>query len=450
MDASRYLRLKTASCPQTIARSRCIEAGLRTEMLGKAATTTYISPNAMTNNPDVPVQSECCTNYIEPGGLNPVPKTMITTRIGFGGDYVQPINPPKGCEWSAMCNDITNRYSDPFIILPGCPYPATASTLTEVGGGRVISKVCACYQCTPLLASQREADYLCTCPTNAEPAPAPAPPGPPPSGVVTFTSVGTTSWTAPNGISTINVLVVGGGGGGGASYALTNGEGSNGNPSRGGPSGGGGGGGQVITNETYTVVPGNTYTVTVGGGGAGGTATLTSETAASQGDNSVFDTIIAYGGGRGYSSRDFRNCATPPYAGQPYCGSFRGGPTSDIGITPGNPPGGGNGGTYNGSPDYLLGGGGGGGAGTAGTSGNYGPSNASGGGGIDSTISGSDVYYGAGGQGGSAGGIEGANDPGTVTPVNIGRGGDGVGAGPNGFVNGQNGGSGIVIIQYGA
>jgi len=166
MDASRYLRLKTASCPQTIARSRCIEAGLRTEMLGKAATTTYISPNNMTGNSNVPVPSECCTNYIEPGGLNPVPETMITTRIGFSGDYVQPIKPPTGCEASAMCNDITNRYNYPFIQLSGCPYPATASTITEVGGGIVVSKACACYQCPPGLAAQREANYLC-CHPNA-------------------------------------------------------------------------------------------------------------------------------------------------------------------------------------------------------------------------------------------------------------------------------------------
>ena len=163
MDASRYLRLKTASCPQTIARNRCIEAGLRTEMLRKAATTTYISPNNMTYNPDVPPPDECCTNYIEPGGWNPVPKTMITTRVGFSGDYVQPINPPKDCVSAAMCNDIANRYEYPFIDLSGCVYPATASTITEVGGGIVVSKACACYQCPPRLAAEREANYLCPC-----------------------------------------------------------------------------------------------------------------------------------------------------------------------------------------------------------------------------------------------------------------------------------------------
>ena len=46
--------------------------------------------------------------------------------------------------------------------------------------------------------------------------------------VVTFSSVGTTSWTCPAGITSIRVLIVGGGGGGG------------------GDVGGGGGGGGVI------------------------------------------------------------------------------------------------------------------------------------------------------------------------------------------------------------
>ena len=66
-----------------------------------------------------------------------------------------------------------------------------------------------------------------------------------------FTSVGTTSWTAPAGVTLIEVLVVGGGGGGGFQV------------------GGGGGGGGVIYNSAYPVTPGNAYTVTIGAGGTG-------------------------------------------------------------------------------------------------------------------------------------------------------------------------------------
>src|SRR5262249_47786555 len=69
-----------------------------------------------------------------------------------------------------------------------------------------------------------------------------------------FTTVGTTTWTAPNGVTSVSYLVVAGGGGGG------------------GKRGGGGGGGGFLTG-TLTVVPGTSYTVTVGAGGAGNTGT---------------------------------------------------------------------------------------------------------------------------------------------------------------------------------
>ncbi|MCC6599199.1 MAG: fibronectin type III domain-containing protein, partial [Crocinitomicaceae bacterium] len=71
--------------------------------------------------------------------------------------------------------------------------------------------------------------------------------------LLSFTNTGTTSWTAPPGVSTVEVLVVAGGGGGGYDRA------------------GGGGAGGVIYNPSYTVIPGNNYTVTVGDGGAGRT-----------------------------------------------------------------------------------------------------------------------------------------------------------------------------------
>ena len=58
-----------------------------------------------------------------------------------------------------------------------------------------------------------------------------------------------TSWTAPTGVTQIEVLVVAGGGGGG-SAANTGG-------------GAGGGAGGLIYNSTFTVTPGNSYTVTV-------------------------------------------------------------------------------------------------------------------------------------------------------------------------------------------
>jgi hypothetical protein len=86
-----------------------------------------------------------------------------------------------------------------------------------------------------------------------------------------FTANGT--WTAPTGVTSVWVLVVGGGGGG-----------------RNGQTGGGQGGmGGAITQQQFTVVPATGYTVTVGGGGANGVT-------AGQGTTSSFSTVNALGG----------------------------------------------------------------------------------------------------------------------------------------------------------
>lgn len=69
----------------------------------------------------------------------------------------------------------------------------------------------------------------------------------------TFTASGT--WTAPTGVTSAQVILVGGGGGGGGGTQ----DGA----------GGGGAGGQVIV-KNLTVVPGTTYNVTIGAGGQGG------------------------------------------------------------------------------------------------------------------------------------------------------------------------------------
>jgi len=90
---------------------------------------------------------------------------------------------------------------------------------------------------------------------------------------VTFSTVGTTTWTAPSNVTSIRLLIVGGGGGGG------------------GDVGGGGGAGGLLYYGNYAITPGNVYTVVVGGGGSGGTNQPT------QGGNSSFNGVVAYGGG---------------------------------------------------------------------------------------------------------------------------------------------------------
>ncbi|MBA3022931.1 MAG: LamG domain-containing protein [Sideroxydans sp.] len=97
----------------------------------------------------------------------------------------------------------------------------------------------------------------------------------------TFTASGT--WTAPAGVTSVDVEMWGGGGGGGG------GEGDNSD------GGGGGGGGAYSRTTTVTVVPGTTYTVTVG---AAGTAGATNGTGGTGGDSWFINTttILAKGG----------------------------------------------------------------------------------------------------------------------------------------------------------
>jgi hypothetical protein len=86
-----------------------------------------------------------------------------------------------------------------------------------------------------------------------------------------------TSWTAPAGVTSIELLAVAGGGGGGSDLA------------------GGGGAGGLIYNSAFAVTPGTTYTVTVGAGGLGGQAVRQSTSVGTNGSNSVFNNLITNG-----------------------------------------------------------------------------------------------------------------------------------------------------------
>jgi len=221
------------------------------------------------------------------------------------------------------------------------------------------------------------------------------------------------------------VLAVGGGGGGGGNLR---------------DGGGGGGGFQYVT--AHPVAAG-AYAVTVGAGGAPHT----------NGGNSVFDAITAYGGGRGgaYTS----------YIDNGAAGGCGGG-----GGTQGIPAGqalggagsqGGNGGkSVNGvgTGGWVAGGGGGGASGNGtDASGSNAPSTqqtpGDGGAGMANSISGASVTY-AGGGAGEGITAAGANYSGTG---GVGGGGshssgtNGLGGGGGGGA-GWSGGSGVVIIRY--
>ncbi len=229
--------------------------------------------------------------------------------------------------------------------------------------------------------------------------------------------------------SSIQLLVVAGGGGGVA---------------------GGGGAGGIVYNSSLRVVNGS-YNVTVGDGGAGGVANAGAGRA--NGQNSVFDNIIAIGGGAGGTNDSTASANAGGSGGG-------GGSTSTVQTNGGSSTSGqGNiGGTvtsgYFATPFPSAGGGG---AGAAG--GNPTGATVSGNGGVGTaySITGSSVYYGGGGgggtwangthgTGGTGGGGAGGYPNGTAGTVNTGGGGGGGAGGGSG--SGGKGGSGIVIISY--
>jgi len=255
-----------------------------------------------------------------------------------------------------------------------------------------------------------------------------------------FTSSGSLYPTSA-GVFTVNTLVQAGGGAGGAVY----------NYSAYQFCGGGGGAGGCRVTTGVSIVPGITYTVTVGSGGT---------PISPQGHDSSFKGIVSKGGG---------------YGGTTGAGGTGGG-TGGSGGGGAGYPGGTGGGTgisgqgYNGADGQLYydydyeqdttGDGGGGG----GLSGSYTTYFYNGGPGTLQTISGSSVTYAGGGGGGLVGSPSGGNGGsggggagggysypnGTNGSPNTGGGGGGAssygGSGASGTAG--NGGSGIVIINY--
>ena len=215
--------------------------------------------------------------------------------------------------------------------------------------------------------------------------------------IVEFKSVGSTTWTVPTGVTSIEYLIVGGGGGGGNGY-------DNG--------GGGGGGGGMVLTGTLLVTPGSILNITVGDGGLGG-ANLRNDLNGTNGNSSTFSSIIALGGQGGRGSRTF---TTAGQAGVKQVGntiSATGGQGGNVSIG-----GGGGGATANGT-DRI------------------------GGLGFTSSISGFDVIYGNGGNGAqgftSSTGNSGSN--------NTGQGGGAGSAVASSSAAGGKGGSGIVILK---
>ena len=261
-----------------------------------------------------------------------------------------------------------------------------------------------------------------------------------------FMFANTGAFVVPDGITTIDYLIVGGGGGGGSMFGLG---------SRGA---GGGGAGGILSGTGYPVGPNQMYVVSIGAGGAAGPQT--NGNAGANGGNTFISTSNNYtanasvtsnsalfialggGGGGGMDAVAGKNGGS---------GGGAGNWSTTVGV--GTPGQGYNGGSSGGSQPTGGSGGGGGGGGGAGGAG-WGPGFYGGNAGIGifSSITGSNTYYGKGGDGGGGGQPGSAtNIAGNTANISTGSGGGGASgtASPvSGSVNsGAAGSSGIAIIK---
>jgi hypothetical protein len=227
----------------------------------------------------------------------------------------------------------------------------------------------------------------------------PAAPGLTPTGTAAVTLSGAGNWTCPAGVTQVTAYAVGGGGGGASGSNFVNGA--------------GGGGGESATQE-FAVVPGTSYSYSVGGGGAGGSSS--GGVAGSNGSPTTFTVagvVLTAHGGTG---------------GQPTSGGYRGGGGGGAGGSGSEAPQAFPGG-YGGSSSPYTGGGG----SSAGTSGSGNPGNGYGGAGPGCA--------GGGGGGAGSGSSSGAGHAGTVP------GGGGGGSYESGYAGGA-GAAGTLLLTY--
>ena len=264
--------------------------------------------------------------------------------------------------------------------------------------------------------------------------------------VNTFLTSG--NFVVPGGSGNVDVLVVAGGGGGGYQ------------------GGGGGGAGGVLTFASQSLTA-QSYTITVGAGGGGSTAAANKGT---DGGDSKFGSLTTVDGGGGGGSLSNK----PGAAGGSGGGTGKDGNASGGAATSGQ---GYAGGASAGSSSDGSGGGGGASAvGQDSGEGGYSDNSGDGGVGLENAYrTGSNVFYGGGGGGGANnsagnwsriadGGNGGGGDGGLSGPANGSNptapvaGTDGLGGGggggawnvgiPASFVNGADGGDGIVVVRY--
>jgi len=259
-------------------------------------------------------------------------------------------------------------------------------------------------------------------------------------------TAGSTTWTPPSGVNSVDYLVVAGGGAGGDTAGTIH--------------GGGGGAGGFRTGSGFSVI--GTINIAVGVGGVlanGGNSVLQVGSGSTDGT----DIITSAGGGVGSGTNDIGHDGGSGGGGVSGTGQTNAG---GVGNTPSRSPSQGNSGGSSVNDGTIVNNGGGGGASltdSEGLGGNGilggGAKGGNGGKGRSSNITGTTVWYAGGGGGGAytdggavtpgvggqGGGGNGGNEvSGTAGTANTGGGGGGCGY-PGSSVPG---GSGIVIIRY--
>lgn len=264
-----------------------------------------------------------------------------------------------------------------------------------------------------------------------------------------FTIAGAQTFVVPDGVTQVELLVVGGGGGG----------------AQAGSGGGGGSGGEVLYWPSVPVTPGASINVIVGTGGAGRTGTTGSGTIG--GASSFNTTYSARAGGGGAGGAGARP------TGGAFGGGGQGSTTPGVGSTGTAAFKGGDGANYNIDVTSAACGGGGGAGGAGGNAVATATTTYGGNGGIGvdySSIFGTDVgdagWFGGGGGGGvqyttadaraglggrgggGVGAASGGLDIGAAKQNTGGGGGGGAGSLPGPTTNGGAGSRGVVIVQW--
>ncbi len=140
MDYSEYLRQKKLAQNTFISRRQTMDAGLYTYIKQKAADITFVPPNS---NAPVLHLDNCCP-----------------THVSIDSFEVTAVKPASRCESAAMCAQLSNTYTTPYIVLPCCPRespPVKPYRDASVIGG------CYCYVGTPAQYKAAVGALTCVC-----------------------------------------------------------------------------------------------------------------------------------------------------------------------------------------------------------------------------------------------------------------------------------------------